>query len=53
MGYNQRDLYSYICRMGKFEAFSQESSEIKETDWVQQQVKAELQDLQKESFYST
>lgn len=39
--------------MGKFEAFSQESSEIKEIDWVQQQVKAELQDLQKESFYST
>ena len=39
--------------MGNFEAFSQESSEIKETDWVQQQVKAELQDLQKESFYTT
>ena len=39
--------------MGNFEAFSQESSEIKEIDWVQQQVKAELQDLQKESFYST
>ena len=28
-------------------------SEIKEIDWVQQQVKAELQDLQKESFYTT
>ena len=39
--------------MGNFEAFSQESSEIKEIDWVQQQVKAELQDLQKESFYTT
>jgi hypothetical protein len=39
--------------MGNFEAFSQDSSEIKEIDWVQQQVKAELQDLQKESFYST
>ena len=39
--------------MGNFEAFSQESSEIKETDWVKQQVMAELQDLQKESFYTT
>ena len=39
--------------MGNFEAFSQESSEIKEIDWVQQQVKTELQDLQKESFYTT
>ena len=39
--------------MGNFEAFSQESSEIKEIDWVQQQVMAELQDLQKESFYTT
>ena len=39
--------------MGNFEAFSQESSEIKEIDWVQQQVKVELQDLQKESFYTT
>ena len=39
--------------MGNFEAFSQDSTEIKEIDWVQQQVKAELQDLQKESFYST
>ena len=39
--------------MGNFEAFSQESSEIKEIDWVKQQVMAELQDLQKESFYST
>ena len=39
--------------MGNFEAFSQDSTEIKEIDWVQQQVKAELQDLQKESFYTT
>ena len=39
--------------MGNFEAFSQEGSEIKEIDWVKQQVKAELQDLQKESFYTT
>ena len=39
--------------MGNFEAFSQDSTEIKEIDWVQQQVKAELQDLQKESFYAT
>ena len=39
--------------MGNFEAFSQDSSEIKEIDWVQQQVKTELQDLQKESFYTT
>ena len=39
--------------MGNFEAFSQESTEIKEIDWVKQQVMAELQDLQKESFYST
>ena len=39
--------------MGNFEAFSQDSSEIKETDWVKQQVMAELQDLQKESFYTT
>ena len=39
--------------MGNFEAFSQDSTEIKEIDWVQQQVKAELQDLQKQSFYST
>ena len=39
--------------MGNFEAFSQDSTEIKEIDWVQQQVIAELQDLQKESFYST
>ena len=38
--------------MEKIEAFSQDSTEIKEIDWVQQQVKAELQDLQKESFYS-
>ena len=38
--------------MEKIEAFSQESSEIKEIDWVKQQVMAELQDLQKESFYS-
>ena len=39
--------------MGNFEAFSQDTTEIKEIDWVQQQVKAELQDLQKQSFYST
>ena len=39
--------------MGNFEAFSQESSEIKEIDWVKQQVMAELKDLQKGSFYST
>ena len=39
--------------MENFEAFSQDSTEIKEIDWVQQQVKAELQDLQKESFYTT
>ena len=39
--------------MGNFEAFSQESSEINEIDWVRQQVKTELQDLQKESFYTT
>ena len=39
--------------MGNFEAFSQDSSEIKEIDWVQQQVKTELQNLQKESFYTT
>ena len=39
--------------MENFEAFSQDSSEIKEIDWVKQQVKAELHDLQKESFYST
>ena len=39
--------------MGNFEAFSQDSTEIKEIDWVQQQVKTELQDLQKESFYTT
>ena len=39
--------------MENFEAFSQDSSEIKEIDWVKQQVKAELLDLQKESFYST
>ena len=39
--------------MGNFEAFSQDSTEIKETDWVKQQVMAELQDLQKESFYTT
>jgi|UPI000345B1D3 hypothetical protein len=39
--------------MGNFEAFSQDSTEIKEIDWVQQQVKIELQDLQKQSFYST
>ena len=39
--------------MGNFEAFSQDTTEIKEIDWVQQQVKAELQDLQKESFYTT
>ena len=39
--------------MEKFEAFSQDSSEIKEIDWVKQQVKAELLDLQKESFYTT
>jgi len=39
--------------MGNFEAFSQESSEIKEIDWVKQQVEAELHDLQKESFYTT
>ena len=39
--------------MENFEAFSQDSSEIKEIDWVKQQVKAELLDLQKESFYAT
>jgi len=42
--------------MGNFEAFSQDSSEIKEIDWVKKQVKAELLDLQidlqKGSFYS-
>ena len=42
--------------MENFEAFSQDSSEIKEIDWVKKQVKAELldlqKDLQKESFYS-
>ena len=39
--------------MEKIEAFSQDSTEIKEIDWVKKQVKAELLDLQKESFYST
>ena len=39
--------------MENFEAFSQDSTEIKEIDWVKQQVKAELLDLQKESFYTT
>jgi len=39
--------------MEKFEAFSQDSSEIKEIDWVKKQVEAELHDLQKKSFYST
>ena len=39
--------------MEKIEAFSQDSTEIKEIDWVKQQVKAELLDLQKESFYTT
>ena len=39
--------------MEKIEAFSQDSTEIKEIDWVKQQVMAELQDLQKESFYTT
>ena len=39
--------------MENFEAFSQDSSEIKEIDWVKKQVEAELHDLQKKSFYST
>ena len=39
--------------MGNSEAFSQDSTEIKEIAWVQQQVKTELQALQKASFYTT
>lgn len=42
--------------MSNLENFSQESSELKEINWVKQQIKAELQSLQstatQEAFYT-
>lgn len=53
-GYNGVKIFfsSDSIPMSNFETFSQESAELKEIDWVKQQIKAELQALQQDPFYS-
>lgn len=52
-GYNGVNIFfsSDSIPMSNFETFSQESSELKEIDWVKQQIKAELHSLQQDAFY--